>query len=144
MPLKKTKPYAYGPQKQRSATTRVYECEDCSGCPVKADCTYGEGNRSIQFISALEEWKQVMGDRMSGGKGKRMSRNRGVAIESVFGMLKANDGLNRLVMRGKEMVNVEVGLKSIAHNLRKMRTDIIGRLLTHMLGAYMVGAHSTG
>ena len=109
-----------------------------------ADCTYGEGNRSIQFISALEEWKQVMGDRMSEGKGKQMSRNRGVAIESVFGMLKANDGLNRLVMRGKEMVNVEVGLKSIAHNLRKMRSDIIGRLLTHMLGAYMVGACPTG
>jgi len=135
MPLRETKTYAYGPDRQRSATTRVYECEDCSGCPVKDDCTYGDGNRSIRFTSALEDWKQVMADRMSGGKGKRMSRYRGMEIESVFGLLKANDGLNRLTMRGTKMVNREVGLKSIAHNIRKMKTDIKNRLFTHILAA---------
>ena len=135
MPLKETKPYAYGPDKQRSATTRVYECEDCSGCPVKDDCTYGDGNRTIQFTTELEDWKQVMAKRMSQGKGKRMSRYRGMEIESIFGLLKANDRLNRLVMRGKRMVDREVGLKSTAHNIRKMKTDIRNGTLTHIMAA---------
>jgi len=144
MPLKETKTYTYGPDKQRSATTRVYECEDCSGCPVKDDCTYAEGNRTIQFTSALEDWKRVMTQRMSGGKGKRMSRYRGMQIESVFGLLKANDGLNRLAMRGRQMVDVEVGLKSIAHNLRKMKTDIKKGILTHMMAAMNLQLRPTG
>lgn len=135
MLLKETKSYTYGPDNQRSATTRVYECEDCSGCPVKDDCTYGDGNRTIQFTTALEQWKQVMAGRMSEGKGQRMSRNRGVAIESIFGLLKHNDRMRRLVMRGENMVDVEVGLKSIAHNIRKMRADILQGLFDHMMKA---------
>jgi len=135
MSLKETKTYVYGPNKQRSATTRVYQCEDCSGCSVKSDCTYGDGNRTIQFITALENWKQIMARRMSQEKGKRMSRYRGMEIESVFGLLKANDGLNRLAMRGLKMVDIEVGLKSIAHNLRKMKTDIKKTIFTHIVAA---------
>lgn len=135
MPLKETKNYAYGPDKQRSATTRVYECTDCSGCPVKGDCTYGDGNRTIQFTTKLEDWKQVMAERMSEGKGKRMSRYRGMEIESIFGLLKANDGLNRLAMRGEQMVDREVGLKSIAHNIRKMKKDVKNGIITHIMAA---------
>jgi len=135
MPLKEVKTYEYGPDKQRSTPTRVYQCTDCSGCPVKADCTRGDGNRTIQFTTALEQWKQVMAERMSGGKGKKMSRYRGMAIESVFGLLKANDGLDRLVMRGYKMAGVEVGLKSIAHNIRKMRTDIKNTMILHIMAA---------
>jgi len=41
--------------------------------------------------------------------------------------------MRRLVMRGTKMVDVEVGLKSIAHNMRKMRTDILQGLFYHML-----------
>lgn len=144
MPLNQTKTYMYGPDKQRSAITRVYECDDCSGCPVRDDCTYGKGNRTIQFTTELEDWKQVMAQRMKKGKGKRMSRYRGMEIESVFGLLKANDGLNRLAMRGKQMVDVEVGLKSIAHNIRKMKTDIINGILTHMMAAMNLQLRPTG
>jgi len=144
MPLKETKTYTYGPDKQRSATTRVYECEECSGCPVKEDCTYGDGNRTIQFTTALEDWKHVMADRMSEGKGKRMSRYRGMAIESIFGLLKANDGLNRLAMRGEQMVDREVGLKSIAYNIRKMKTDIKNGILTHIMAAMNLQLRPTG
>src|SRR5699024_7040948 len=79
MPLKGTKDYHYGPEGEHTAQTHVYECNDCSGCPVKSDCTWGEGNRSIQFTRDLEEWKQVMTKRMSRGKGKWLSRGRGVA-----------------------------------------------------------------
>src|SRR5699024_2250014 len=104
MPLKEVKNYRYGPQKQRKVQTHVYECSDCSGCPVKSDCTYGEGNRSIQFTPILEDWKQTMSERMSQGKGQKLSRGRGMAIESVFGLLKHNDGMRRLLMRGNKKI----------------------------------------
>lgn len=140
MPLKETKDYCYGPRRQRTAQTHVYECVACSGCPVKSDCTYGEGNRSIQFTRTLEDWKQTMSERMSRGKGKTMSRNRGMAIESVFGLLKQNDGMRRLLMRSKKMATVEVGLKSLAHNLRKMRSDILDGLMRHLMIAMSLQA----
>lgn len=140
MPLKETKDYCYGPGGERTAQVQVYECTDCSGCPVRSECTRGDGNRSIQFIGALEGWKQTMGERMSRGKGQTLSRNRGMAIESVFGLLKHNDGMRRLVMRGKKMVNVEVGLKSLAHNLRKMRGDILDGLTRHLMIAMSLQA----
>jgi transposase len=135
MPLKQTRDYSYGPNGQRTTQTRVYECVDCSGCPVRTNCTYGEGNRSIRFIPALEDWKRRMAERMSRGKGKTLSRNRGSEIESVFGLLKENDGMRRLVMRGKKMAELEVGLKSMAHNLRKMRSDLLDKLTAHLLAA---------
>jgi len=135
MPLKQTSGYRYGPDGQRTAQRRMYESTDCSGCPVRADCCYGAGNRSIRFIPALEEWKQVMAERMSRGKGKALSQNRGTAIESVFGLLKENDRMRRLVMRGKTMATLEVGLKSIAYNIRKLRTDLLDGLRQHLLTA---------
>src|SRR5699024_10898688 len=124
MPLKGTKDYHYGPEGEHTAHTHVYECNDCSGCPVKSDCTRGEGNRSIQFTRDLEEWKQVMTKRMSRGKGKWLSRGRGVAIESVFGLLKHNDGLRRLVTRGKQTWEREVGRKALDNTLGKRSADI--------------------
>jgi len=135
MPLTQIKDYRYGPDSRQTAQTHVYECEDCSGCPVKSDCTWGKGNRTIQFTRELEDWKQLMEERGSRGKGQTLSRYRGMAIESVFGLLKHNDGMRRLMMRGERMVDVEVGLKSIAHNLRKMRTDILAGLVKHLVRA---------
>jgi transposase len=124
MRFKKTSTYRYGPEQRRSTRLRIYECEDCSGCPVRSQCTRSEGNRTIQFVPALESYKEQMSRRGSQGKGKRLSRNRGVNIESVFGMLKHNDGLRRLSMRGRRMVQTEIGLKAIAYNLRRMCSEI--------------------
>lgn len=135
MPLKETKDYHYGPDGERTTPADVYECSDCSGCPVRSDCTWGDGNRSIQFIPRLEKWRLTMRERMSKGKGQRLANQRGAVIESVFGMLKHNDGMRRLALRGKPKVEVEVGLYSVAHNLRRMRNDILKGLRQHLLRA---------
>jgi hypothetical protein len=47
-------------------------------------------------------------------------------------------------MRGKQMVDTEVGLKSIAHNLRKMRNDILRGLRSYLMMAKGLQAASTG
>src|SRR5699024_5281023 len=118
MTFKETQPYGYGDAK--TTPMRTYQCIDCSGCPVKSECTKGEANRTISFITKLEGYKRQMKARMSSPADKKLMGNRGAEIEAVFGQLTHNDGLRRLLMRGEKMVELEVGLKSIAHNLRKM------------------------
>lgn len=119
MRYKESTPYTYGHSKTTPA--RTYQCEDCSGCPVKADCTYGDGNRTITFTNALEAFKRNIRHKLTtNSKAKALMRGRGAEIEAVFGQLKHNDRMRRLLMRGKKMAELEVGLKAIAHNLRKM------------------------
>jgi hypothetical protein len=43
-----------------------------------------------------------------------------VDVESVFGRLKYNWGFRRFLLRGKEKVNIEWGILSIAHNIAKL------------------------
>src|SRR5699024_1262450 len=80
-------------------------------------------SRTISFTPRLEQWKNRVSKLLSQNKKARtLMRQRGAQIEAVFGQLKENDRMRRLVMRGKRMVETEVGLKAIAHNLRKMHS----------------------
>lgn len=122
MQFKETQLYEYGDGK--TTPMRTYECVDCSDCPVKSECTKTQGNRTISFITKLEQYKRQMKARMSDPADKKLMRGRGAEIEAVFGQLKYNDRLRRLRMRGQQMVELEVGLKAIAHNLRKMEKTL--------------------
>jgi transposase len=99
---------------------RHYECEDCQGCPRKAQCTQSAGNRRIQISFRLEELKKKARDNLHSEKGEELRSRRGVEVESVFGRLKWNWGYRRFLLRGMDKVKVEWGLLSIAHNLTKL------------------------
>lgn len=123
MELVETEKYEYGPpEDRRKADRKIYQSRDCSGCPVADQCKRGEGNRTIRFIPSLEAWKQMMREQTSDPDSHlaTLARNRGRDIESIFGLLKENDGMRRLTMRGLDMADLEVGLKALAHNLRMM------------------------
>ena len=98
---------------------RVYECQDCSQCAVKAECTRAKGNRKIRVGPELERLKEQARIELSSPIGKRLSRKRPVEVEAVFGRLKHNWGFRRFMLRGKEKVKVEWGLLCIAHNIAK-------------------------
>ncbi|WP_376768701.1 transposase [Anoxybacteroides rupiense] len=36
---------------------KIYECEDCTDCPLKAKCTKAKGNRQIHWNTVFEEMK---------------------------------------------------------------------------------------
>ena len=99
---------------------RVYQSPDCNGCPVRAECV-PEGQEHRKFIvnTKLNLWRNTMDRRLAGGLGEALKKRRSAEVESVFGQLKGNDGLGRLVMRGLAMGELEVGLKAMAHNLRR-------------------------
>lgn len=123
---KETRPYktANGYETER----RYYECEDCAGCALKEKCTKAEGNREIQISFRLNELKQKAKGNLTSEKGIELRKKRGIDVEPVFGQIKNNMKFRRFMLRGSEKVNVEWGLLSIAHNMKKLFTCEMNKL----------------
>lgn len=112
-------------QKRKTSTgyeteQRIYECEDCSGCLRAKECKKGQGNRSIQINARLAAYKAQARANLESEKGRQLRKQRGIEIESVFGDIKWNQGYSRFRLRGLAKVNVEFGLLSMAHNMKKI------------------------
>ena len=99
---------------------RNYQCADCQGCLLKSQCTKAKENRSIRISFRLLAYRQSARTNLTSEEGVRLRSARSTEVESVFGNLKHNRGFRRFMLRGKEKVNTEWGLVSIAHNMRKM------------------------
>ena len=100
---------------------KIYECEDCSDCPLRTACTKAsEGNnRKLAINSHWEEQKKMIQATLSEAKTADIYRKRKIDVEPVFGFLKANLGFTRFSVRGKSKVRNEIGLAFMATNLRK-------------------------
>ncbi len=99
---------------------RIYECEDCQGCPFADQCKKAKGNRTLQINLKLNQYRAQALENLTSPKGVKLRKQRNIEPESVFGDIKWNLHYNRLKLRGKEKVNIEIGLISIAHNVKKI------------------------
>ncbi|GAA0335771.1 IS1182-like element ISSep1 family transposase [Bacillus carboniphilus] len=117
--------YRYTSQKtDRYGFTReykVYECEDCSGCPFRSQCTKAKegNNRKILHNDKWEQQKNKTKEMLSEKKTGEIYGKRKTDVEPVFGFLKANLGFTRMSVRGKERVKNELGFALMAVNIRK-------------------------
>lgn len=100
--------------------TKVYECEDCDGCPLSSKCRKGNGNRTLRINKELERQRKQARENLNSFTGKKLRSQRGIDVEPVFGDIKHNMGFRRFHVRGLEKVDVEFGLVAIAHNIKKM------------------------
>jgi transposase len=100
-------------------TKRVYECENCQGCPLKEKCTKAKGNRTIHLNRNLEKHKKIAEENLKSEKGLEFRKRRGPEIETFFGDLKHNQKYKRIRLRGLEKANLEIGYLCISYNLRK-------------------------
>ncbi len=101
-------------------TKRVYQAQNCKGCPMRGRCHKAKGNRKIEVNPRLIRYKSIIKERLNSERGKRYRSQRPVDVEGVFGIIKNNRNFRRFRLRGMEKVEIEVGLLSIAHNLAKM------------------------
>lgn len=69
----------------------------------------------------LERYKFLQRLRLGSEEGKNMMTRRREDVEPVFGNIKRNMGFRRFNLRGKSKCEVELGLVSVAHNLKKIR-----------------------
>jgi hypothetical protein len=99
---------------------RVYQCQDCSQCPLKEKCTKAQGNRQIQVSFRLRAMRARAKDLLLSEQGTALRKQRSTDVETVFGRIKQDWGFRRFLLRGLEKVKTEWGLLCIAHNLAKL------------------------
>ncbi|WP_404452804.1 IS1182 family transposase [Virgibacillus necropolis] len=102
-------------------TFKVYECEDCSDCPLRSQCTKAKegNNRKIYYNEKWERQKAYIRQLLSEEETGEIYGNRKIDVEPVFGFLKANLCFTRMSVRGEEKVENELGFAFMAVNLRK-------------------------
>lgn len=100
---------------------KVYECADCSTCPLRSHCTKAKegNNRTIRYNERWERQKRLIQDLLSEESTAGIYAQRKIDVEPTFGFLKAILGFTRLSVRGKAKVKNELGFAFMAVNLRK-------------------------
>src|SRR5699024_1134617 len=103
-------------------TFKVYECEDCAECPLRALCTKAaEGrNRKLFYNEKWESHKAYIREKLSNEETGEIYGKRKIDVEPFFGFLKANLGFTRMSVRGKSKVHNELGFALMAVNIRKL------------------------
>jgi Transposase DDE domain len=71
--------------------------------------------------------RQRMDRKLRTRRGRALYRQRGAAIEPVFGQMKDRQGAGRFSMRGLERCRGEWQLDAAVHNLRKLHRDSVRR-----------------
>ncbi|WP_367187106.1 transposase [Mucilaginibacter sp.] len=69
----------------------------------------------------LRKHKQAARKRLNTEQGIKYRKRRPADVEPVFGQLKHNHGFRRFLLKGMSKAEVEIGLLSIAYNLRKWK-----------------------
>jgi transposase len=109
---------------------KLYECEDCTGCPLRSQCTQAKSDkpRMIQKNMNWEYFKAYTSKKLSDEKTGAIYRQRKIDVEPVFGFLKANLGFTRMSVRGKSKVRNELGIALMAVNMRKITAQGVASL----------------
>ena len=101
-------------------STRLYQAQNCQGCPMRGPCHKAKGNRTIEVDPRLINYKEIIKERLNSERGKAYRSQRPIEPEAVFGNIKNNHNYRRFLLRGIAKVEIEAGLLSLAHNLAKM------------------------
>lgn len=100
-------------------TEEVYKCESCEGCPQKAKCCKGTGDRSIQLNRERTSCYNEAASNLKSELGKALMTNRSIQAEGTFGSIKWNRSYKRAQRRGTESIILEFSLIAIGFNLYK-------------------------
>jgi transposase len=114
------------PQRTRAGHLHIvsrYKAKNCEGCPLRGVCHKGKGSRTIEISHTGRRLKEAATGRLSSEQGIALRKRRCCEPEPVFGNLKHNHGFRRFLLRGQPKVEVETGLHSLAHNLRKLTKE---------------------
>ena len=100
-------------------TITNYQAKNCSKCPLNGVCHKSKGNRIISINYNLNKYKQQAKENLQSEQGIAYRKKRCYDTEPLWGNIKHNHHFKRFMLRGMEKVTVEVGLLSLAQNLRK-------------------------
>ena len=100
-------------------TEEYYKCESCEGCPRKAECTDGKGDRTFSMNRELTAIHSEVISNLKSELGIALRTNRTIQAEGTFGSIKWNRSYKRAQRRGLESIILEFTLISIGFNIYK-------------------------
>jgi len=100
-------------------TIKRYQARNCANCPLNGACHKSKGNRIIEINENLNRLKRNAFVLLNSEQGVSRRKKRCFDVEPAFGNIKQNHNFRRFMLRGKEKVQIEIGLLAIAQNLRK-------------------------
>ena len=121
--------------------TTIYQCEDCSHCPLKKQCIKSKSKepwetrgKKIYVSKTFQRQRQEMTAKIQTTEGKLLRANRSIQAEGTFAVVKEDQGFRRFFLRGRYKVEAEWILLSLAYNLLKLHQKIQnGRLGTGLI-----------
>jgi transposase len=116
-----------GESQMGSGTYRRYCANGCQSCSFYRQCVpKGGGSRRVS-ISVVARKRRAMQKKLESEEGKRLCEMRRQTAEPVFGQMKRNKGMTRLICWGKEGAVAESALMCIAHNVAKCVSSATAR-----------------
>lgn len=100
-------------------TEEIYKCESCDGCHKRAECSKGNGDRTIHMSRELTAIHNEVLNNLKSDLGITLRTNRSIQAEGTFGSIKWNRSYKRAQRRGVESIILEFTLISIGFNLYK-------------------------
>ena len=107
----------------------LYQCEDCSGCPLKNNCSKAKGNRIIRLNEELTRFHLEVLANLDCIHGALLRMNRSIQAEGAFGGIKWNRSYSRARRRGLDGLFLETALISCGFNLHKFYLKSQAKLL---------------
>ena len=105
-------------------TEEIYVCENCEGCPLKAQCTKSKGNRTIRLNRELTAMHREVIANLECIHGALLRMNRSIQAEGTFGVIKWDRSYKRLFRRGLSGVVLELILIACGFNLYKFHNKL--------------------
>ena len=99
---------------------KYYKYDNCYDYMMKSKCSRGQFSRLLGVNEPLEEYKRIARVNLCSEKSTKLRKRRCADVEAVFGLIKGNGAFRRFLLRAMEKVNIEWGLISIAHNLKRL------------------------
>ncbi len=79
---------------------RIYQAQDCKGCPVRETCNKNKGNRRIEINPRLSYYKSIIRERLTSERCRKYRSQHPVDVEEVFGIIKGNRNYRKFLLRG--------------------------------------------
>ncbi len=104
--------------------TKLYQAQNCEGCPLRCLCFKGKGNRVIDVNVKSRMYRDKAKEMLTSERGLYHRSMRPVEPEAVFGQIKYDGGFKRFHYRGNRLVKAEFATLAIAHNIKKMASKM--------------------
>lgn len=100
--------------------TKLYQAQNCEGCPLRGLCFKGKGNRVIDVNVRSRLYRDKAKEMLTSERGLYHRSMRPIEPEAVFGQIKYDSCFKRFHYRGNKLVRAEFATVAIAHNIKKM------------------------